>query len=130
MRIYKKELIHIDLPFAEINFIYKNFCKFKFTEKDLIIITLPTPKQEQLSQLIANDNKHFKIICIGGAISMASGDEKLIPKFLEDKGLEFIWRLRTDTKRRLFRLFYTAFYYLYGETIFFFSKIKTIIVKK
>jgi hypothetical protein len=130
MRTYKKELIHIDLPFAEIDFIYKNFCKFKFTEKDLIIITLPTPKQEQLSQLIANDNKHFKIICIGGAISMASGDEKLIPKFLEDKGLEFIWRLRTDTKRRIFRLFYTAFYYLYGETIFFFSRIKTTIVKK
>ena len=130
MKTYNKELIYIALPFAEIDFIYKNFCKFKFTEKDLIIITLPTPKQEQLSQLIANDNKHFKIICIGGAISMASGDEKLIPKFFEDKGLEFIWRLRTDTKRRLFRLFYTAFYYLYGETIFFFSKIRTKIVKK
>ena len=61
---------------------------------------------------------------------MASGDEKMIPKFLEDKGLEFIWRLRTDTKRRLFRLFYTAFYYLYGEIFLFFSKIRATIVKK
>ena len=32
---------------------------------------------------------------------MASGEERSMPEFFEITGTEFIWRLRTDTKRRL-----------------------------
>ena len=31
---------------------------------------------------------------------MASGEERPIPKFFENNGLEFLWRLKTDTRRR------------------------------
>jgi hypothetical protein len=125
---YNKELIHINLPVGEPLYLYNIICKIEFNYSDLIIITLPTPKQEQLSEIIANNSKYYKIICIGGAISMASGDEKLIPKFLEENGLEFIWRLRTDTKRRIFRLIYTASYYLISELKFFYNKINCKII--
>jgi UDP-N-acetyl-D-mannosaminuronic acid transferase (WecB/TagA/CpsF family) len=59
---------------------------------------------------------------------MASGDEKMIPKFIDEMGLEFIWRLRTDTRRRVFRLLYTIIYYLLGEITFLFRNLKKKII--
>ena len=93
---------------------YKNYCNKKFDENDFIILTLPTPKQEEFAELIRKNSKYFKIICIGGAMVMASGEEKPIPIYLEKNGLEFLWRLRTDTNRRLKRLIVTFVYYIFG----------------
>jgi len=117
------KLIHVSLPFDKVENLYK-FCPKKFTQEDLIILTLPTPKQEQLAELIAKNNKYFKILCLGGAIAMASGEEKPVPKILDKFNLEFLWRLRQDTKRRIYRLVYTLYFYLYGEFTFRFRKTK------
>jgi len=121
------ELIHIDLPYDTAENMYK-FCPRNFTNKDLLICTLPTPKQEQFAELIIKNNKYFKIICIGGAVAMASGEEKVVPPILEKLNLEFIWRLRTDTKRRIIRLVYTFYFYLYGELTFRYKRIKFLIL--
>jgi UDP-N-acetyl-D-mannosaminuronic acid transferase (WecB/TagA/CpsF family) len=96
------------------------------TSKDLLICTLPTPKQEQLSEYIVKNNKFFKIICLGGAVAVASGDEKPVPDILNKFNLEFLWRLRTDTKRRVLRLIYTFSLYFYGELTFRYKRIKFI----
>ena len=64
---------------------------------------------------ISENNKHFKIICIGGSVSIACGDEKEVPRILYN--FEFIWRLRYETRRRLIRLINTFFYYLIGRYI-------------
>jgi UDP-N-acetyl-D-mannosaminuronic acid transferase (WecB/TagA/CpsF family) len=61
------------------------------------------------------NNKFYKIICIGGAVNMASGSEKIVPQIIEKFNLEFLWRLRTDTLRRLKRLVISALYYFLGE---------------
>jgi glycosyltransferase involved in cell wall biosynthesis len=122
-KLLNSKLIHIDLPYDKIENIYK-FCPKNFTNKDLIICTLPTPKQEQLSELIIKNNKFFKIICIGGAVAMASGEEKSVPAILDRFNLEFLWRLRTDTKRRVVRLFYSLFLYISGELTFRYRRIK------
>jgi glycosyltransferase involved in cell wall biosynthesis len=119
------KLIHIDLPYDKIENIYKS-CPKNFTNKDLIICTLPTPKQEQLSELIIKNNKFFKIICIGGAVAMASGEEKSVPAILDKFNLEFLWRLRTDTNRRIIRLIYSFYSYIYGELTFRYKRIKFI----
>ena len=121
------KLIHVDLPYGAVEDIYK-ICPQNFTDKDLIICTLPTPKQEQLSELIIKNNKYFKIICIGGAIAMASGEEKVVPALLDKLNLEFLWRLRTDTKRRIFRLFYSFCFYCYGELKLRYNRIKFIFI--
>ena len=42
---------------------------------------------------------------------MAARLEKDCPKLLYKLGLEFIWRLRGDTKRRILRLLYTFIMY-------------------
>ena len=97
----------------------KNFVP-KLSKSSLILITLPTPKQEEFARQIIKKNKYYKIICIGGGLAIASGDIKDCPKFMNKLGLEFIWRLRTDTTRRLARLFYSfiifCFFKLIGKT--------------
>ena len=74
--------------------------------------------------------KYYKIICVGGAVVMASGDERAVPHFLEKIGLEFIWRLRTDTKRRIKRLLVSFVNYVYAELRFKFSGLKKELVQK
>ena len=108
---------------------YNNYCKKKFTAEDLIILTLPTPKQEQFAELISTNNNFYKVLCVGGAISMASGDETPVPEFLDNLGLEFLWRLRTDTFRRVFRLAQSFSSYLQGELNKKFSDIDIKLIK-
>ena len=115
------------MPYGSIKNIFK-FCPKNFTNQDLIFCTLPTPKQEQLAEFIIKNNKYFKIICIGGAIGMASGDERPVPLILDKLNLEFLWRLRTDTKRRIYRLIYSFYFYMLGELTFRYNRIKFILL--
>ena len=72
-------------------------------------------------------NKHFKILCIGASIAIASGDEKPVP--IKLKNYEFLWRLRSDFFRRLKRIFETLYYYSKGKYIFnIYNKIRFIIL--
>jgi len=111
--IYQK-IIHVNLPYGNL----KNFINLipVFEENDLCICTLPTPKQEILSDFVANNQKHCKFICLGGAVNMISGFEKPVPKYLENIFFaESLWRLQFETKRRTARLLTSIFYYLIGE---------------
>ncbi len=110
---FKKKVIHKNLPYAPIDKL-KNI-KIKLYMNQITFITLPTPKQEQLAYILAKKSKHFKIICIGGSLAIASGEEKAVPKFLQD--YEFIWRLKNDFLRRLIRLFQSFIFYLKGHYI-------------
>jgi glycosyltransferase involved in cell wall biosynthesis len=111
-KIYKLPLENRILGYGNINDIIKNVnCKLK--KNELIFITLPTPKQEIFAAHLISKNKNYKIICIGGSIAIASGDEREVPRnFLY---FEFLWRLRYETFRRLKRLIITFIYYSYGN---------------
>ncbi len=115
---------HKVLAFGDINRIIQNL-KINIKKTDLIFLTLPTPKQEQIAEYLRKKNKFYKIICIGGSIGIASGDEKEVPKYLFY--LEFLWRLRYETLRRIKRLFVT--FYQYSIDIIFNKKIKNTKIK-
>ena len=117
-------VIHKNLPFGSADKITKKI-NFKINYHDLIFITLPTPKQEQVANYLMKKNKFFKIICIGGSIGIISGDEQEVPKYLYY--LEFLWRLRYETKRRLIRLIVT--FYDYMSDILIGNKLKHIKIK-
>jgi exopolysaccharide biosynthesis WecB/TagA/CpsF family protein len=92
--------------------------QIKLYNNDLIMITIPTPKQELLANYISYTKKNYKIICIGGGLAMASGSEKAVPYILYKINLEFLWRLiSADFLRRIFRLFY-SFLIFYKNFIF------------
>ena len=105
----------IDLPYGSINILEKKLDKLFVKKKDLILITLPTPKQEQLARYLVLKNRYYKIICIGASVSIASGEEKEVPEYF--KNFEFIWRLRYEPQRRLVRLLTSFFHYIYGILI-------------
>lgn len=122
---YKIKIKHIPLPIGKVEDLYKKNCRLKFLATDLIFLTLPTPKQEEFAYLIMKNNNFYKIICIGGAINIASGVEKSVPYFLDRMNLEFIWRLRTDSFRRVRRLLVSSFFYFKGELLFKFRNFNT-----
>ena len=113
------ELINSNLPYGDIKTIIKNLPLIN--ENELIFLTLPTPKQEQVASYYHKINKNFKIICIGGGLAIAAGDEKEVPKLFDTFGLEWLWRLRYETKRRIKRLILSASYMLkyilYGKYV-------------
>ena len=125
---FNKEIIHIQLPYSSIEEIYNN-CPKNFSENDLIMCTLPTPKQEYLAELIRKNEKYYKILCVGGAVSMASGEDKPVPEFMDNLGLEFLWRLKKETFRRVTRLLLTYGFFLYGKFKGRYNSIKTEIIE-
>ena len=71
----------------------------------VLVLILPTPLQENVSLEISNYKKNLKIICMGGSFRMLSGEEKIVPSFIEKRYLTSIWRLHTSPIRRIIRLF-------------------------
>ena len=122
---FNKKIINIKLPYGDINHIKKNF-KIKIKKYDLVFLTLPTPKQEQIAKYLSLTNRYFKIICIGGSINIASNEEKPVPDYFNN--FEFLWRLRYETRRRLIRLIQTFFSVVIDRL--FFHKIKNIKITK
>jgi hypothetical protein len=126
---FNKKIKHINLPFLGIDELYK-LCPTNFEYNDLVIITLPTPKQEYLAFKIRENNKFYKIICIGGAVTMASGEEKPIPELMDNLGLEFLWRLRSETLRRSKRLMLTAGYFIISNILGKYYNLRIYVVEK
>ena len=118
---FKLPIIHKQLPYGNITKI-KSFIKSELDENTLVFLTLPTPKQEQIALEIAKINKQYKIICIGASISIASGEEKRVPKIIEN--FEFLWRLRTDPFRRILRMIESMIFFINGK--YFKKKLKKI----
>jgi len=112
---FKKKIINYKLPFADSKSIFEKL-KYRPGREDIIIITLPTPKQEELALAIAKKFEFYKIICLGGSIAIWSGVEPMVPKKLTN--FEFLWRLQFETRRRLIRLLKTFFYILIDFIIY------------
>lgn len=85
----------------------ENIDDITITDLDLspysfIIIAISTPKQEWLAEKLYS-LKRIPILCIGGALNMASGEESPVPKQLES--IEGIWRTLFGGRRIMIRNF-------------------------
>tara|TARA_B110000977_G_scaffold119113_1_gene153564 strand:- start:3735 stop:5624 length:1890 start_codon:yes stop_codon:yes gene_type:complete len=111
---FKKKIIHKKLPFGELDDFKQHVPIFK--KEQICILTLPTPKQEILAEYIMSYQENYKILCLGGAINMASGEERPLPEYLEKIFIaETIWRLQFETLRRIARLSSSFVGYLKGK---------------
>jgi N-acetylglucosaminyldiphosphoundecaprenol N-acetyl-beta-D-mannosaminyltransferase len=125
LKFEKLKIKNSDLPYGNIDKICNVLPNVK--ENELIFLTLPTPKQEQVAQYYHKTNENTKIVCIGGGLAIAAGDENVVPKFFDYLGLEWLWRLRYETTRRLKRLILSATYML--KYLLFGRYLKKILVK-
>ena len=108
-----KTIEHIQLPYGEPAELVKNVPKLY--KNTVVFLTLPTPKQEQVANLLGQLNDNFKIFCVGGALNMLGGDEKPVPSIIYIFNLESFWRLRYEPYRRTSRLFASIYYYIISE---------------
>lgn len=72
----------------------------------LIFLAVGSPKQEWIADLIYQSTG-AKCFCVGGAVNMLEGREKTVPDIFAKLGLEWLFRLMTEPKRRFARLFST-----------------------
>lgn len=103
---FHREIYHENLEYGSCDKIFNKIKKKIFEKNELVFLTLPTPKQEIIAEMFSKININYKIICIGGSISIASGEEKEVPKIFSSY-FEWLWRLRYETVRRTNRLFST-----------------------
>ena len=103
---------HKNLSYGDIQNLKKEVYRMKFSNNSLIILTLPTPKQEIIANSIIKKYPKINIICIGGSINILSGHEMKTPAFFYKFNLEWLWRLKFDTKRRVIRLLESGVLYL------------------
>ena len=108
---YQMHIRHTKLRYGSVKEIVQDLPDIN--ENELVVLTLPTPKQEHVAIELSNINDNYKILCTGGAINMIVGSEAPVPKYLE-RYFEGLWRLRFDTKRRFKRLITTGANYLSG----------------
>ncbi len=109
------KFIHSDLPYGDSTVIKRFIKRKRIFPNSIIILTLPTPKQEIIANYINDKNPTCTILCIGGSINMCSNYEQEAPKIFYDLNLEWLWRLKFDTKRRFKRLIETFILYLISK---------------
>lgn len=78
--------------------------------KGHVIISLPSPKQELLAEALYSGVGTVRVVfCLGGAIHMLADPSLECPKVLRQLNLEWLFRLKTDFRRRVMRLLTTFF---------------------
>lgn len=100
-----KNFYFIEAPFGDSQFIINKVSNKikKIKSNNLILLGLPTPKQEHIASFISQNLNEYRVLCLGGSINYNSKDTKIPPKFFENY-FESIWRLQNDTFRRTLRL--------------------------
>ena len=119
------KILHTPLMYGSAKEISRQLPRIQ--KNTLILLTLPTPKQEQLAYILSQKNSNYQIICLGASLAMLSGNESQVPKFLYK--IEFLWRLKKDTGRRLARLFQTTWGYFFGYSRGYLRNLKVMIAK-
>ena len=94
-------------PFAGIEeYDYRGIAeKINETKADIVWIGLSSPKQEKFAERLASfTNVHF-IITVGAAFDFHTGRVKQAPRFIQNIGMEWLFRLVTEPRRLYKRYF-------------------------
>ncbi len=66
---------------------------------DIILVALGAPKQEFWSAGMADRLRHGVFLNIGGGLDFLSGEIRRAPRWMQDAGLEWLWRASTEPFR-------------------------------
>lgn len=72
----------------------------------IVFLAVGSPKQEWVAQAIYSQTG-AKCFCVGGAVNMIEGRERIVPRWIQNAGFEWLYRLMSEPKRRMARLFST-----------------------
>lgn len=107
-KLMKFAPVQIDFPWINSSDDINNFFLENFCANSIVFIAIASPKQEWLARVIY-EKKSAKCICIGGALNMLEGIEKRPPEIISKLGVEWLYRLQHEPRRRLKRLLDSLF---------------------
>ena len=105
-RLLKKEPVQVHLPWLLSPPEAENIDFSKLSSDYIVFLAIASPKQEWIAETIYQ-KVGAKCFCMGGAVNMLEGREKIVPLFVQKFGLEWIYRLFTEPRRRFRRLLFT-----------------------
>jgi UDP-N-acetyl-D-mannosaminuronic acid transferase (WecB/TagA/CpsF family) len=108
--LLKKKIVHTKLPYGSAGKLAQKCGKLK--KNILYILTLPTPKQEIVAEILSIKNQTYKILLLGGAINILTGVEREVPHKI--RYFEFLWRLRFESVKRFNRLLFTSISFIFN----------------
>jgi N-acetylglucosaminyldiphosphoundecaprenol N-acetyl-beta-D-mannosaminyltransferase len=73
------------------------------TKPDIVFCGLGFPKQEHLIELLRKEFPKVWFVASGASISMVAGERPQAPKWMQDRGLEWVHRLRLEPRRLFHR---------------------------
>lgn len=82
---------------------------------NMVWLGLSTPKQEKLAADLATDLPGRQLFAVGAAFDIHAGLSRSAPTAVQDLGLEWLWRLRTEPRRLLPRYLRVVPGFLWGE---------------
>lgn len=65
----------------------------------ICFLALGAPKQEVLADRLARRHPGVGFVCIGAALDFIAGAQNRAPRFFQNNGLEWLWRLGADPRR-------------------------------
>jgi len=109
-------------PFAEVAiFADKIIKEIQSSGAEVIWLGISSPKQVELAVKIKNSGLKVKIFCVGAAFDFLSGTKRQAPRWMQNSGLEWLFRLLTDL--RLVKR------YLWETPVFFIRKFSQVLKK-
>lgn len=105
-RILGRKIHCIELPNLSEHEAMFDFRLPEFSADAVVFTAISSPKQELIALRLFRE-KDLKVFCIGGAVNMVEGRESITPAIISNMGLEWLFRLRTNTKFRMYRLLNT-----------------------
>lgn len=66
---------------------------------DIVWLGIGSPKQIELASYLKNHSTGSKIFCVGAAFEFLTKQKKQAPRFLQNSGLEWLFRLLSEPKR-------------------------------
>lgn len=88
-----------------LNFRFEDLKKITLESEIEVIITLPSPLQEETAFFLHKKYPNLNFFCIGGALKMLSYPELNAPKIVRKLNIEWLYRFKTDPIRRFSRIF-------------------------
>ncbi|WP_237152772.1 WecB/TagA/CpsF family glycosyltransferase [Oryzibacter oryziterrae] len=76
----------------------------------ICLVALGAPKQETFANFATQWAPGVNFVCIGAALDFIGGGQKRAPQFMQESGLEWLWRLVNNPKRLTKRYALSALY--------------------
>lgn len=108
-RVYPGSDVHLYCPSMQFTFDGEEGLeaveRVNAVKPDMVFVCLGAPKQENWSFTYRDQLKTSLIFCVGAAMEFALGLKTRAPMWMQNNGLEWLWRLMSEP-RRLWRRYF------------------------